>query len=199
MTIQQLIKELDNFKIKNSSSFDYDKDYINHLKKIENVISSFDENKVHSFCKLIEENLRKKDFENLDYTIGILSSIYDFKEKDERIISKKLIGAIEIIVEEYKSETGESIFSNLYKIFDTYFHNPGLIDELIPEEQKDLIRQINKIASIKYKEGSNFELIHRKIIGCLFYFKPSKKLEELKMKYKFHFDIQIRNEASKLK
>ncbi len=188
MKINKLIKELEVIIDEEPSSIDYENDLMNRLTKIEKTLDLFDENRGNTLSFLIDENIKNNDYQRLDSTVRVIYSIYEFEDEEERKISLKIIEAIKWLIGFYQANKEVCLHSNFYNIFDLYFHNPGLIQELNLEEQKKLFELLPEIAKINYSEDLGFELINRKILGCLVYFSNALGLKQSKDNYRSIFE-----------
>lgn len=90
-------------------------------------------------------------------------------------------------------ELGDSkIETSYYLIFDIFFHNPGLIQEVDYKMENPLINEIKKISELKYSldkgKDSDLLLALQKIIDVSFYFGDQSGKELLENNFLNHFD-----------
>jgi len=172
------------------------RNYSNLLSEYENKITQNGNTKCSALEFILDLNLKNRDLKKAQFWICFIFSTYDFENNDERKISLKLINILDVYLKEYNLLDTGSIEFSFYVIFDTYFHQPGLITELKRHETKLLIDQIYKITKIKYSleksTSSDLLLSLQKIITFVMYFGETEGKLILENYFKTHFDEFIR-------
>ena len=162
------------------------------IEKIETEINALNTKESLAILDLIKQNVNNENIKLLNSILGILFSIYDFDGETEQIISSKLTETLAELTRLYCEFGNPSIETSYYLIFDIFFHNPGLIQELNPKIENPLINEIKKISQIKYSldktEDSDLLLALQKIIDISFYFGDELGKELLENNFLNHFD-----------
>lgn len=183
------IQVLNNKIFELASSKDYSTELIN---EIELEIENWNENGKMTILDLIKFNLANGDIKSLNFILGILFSTYDFDGKIEEKISNELISTLGLLTQTHYIQNKSKVEFSYYLIFDIYFHNPGLIEELNLEQKDDLIKEIADISKIKYlpekSTSSDLLLVLQKIIDLAYYFEKEKAETILKSYFLTHFD-----------
>lgn len=162
------------------------------IEKIEIEINTLNTKESLAILDLIKQNVNNKNIKLLNSILGILFSIYDFDGETEQIISAKLTETLAELTRLYCEFGNPSIETSYYLIFDIFFHNPGLIQELDPKIENPLINEIKKISEIKYSldktKDSDLLMALQKIIDISFYFGEKLGKEILENNFLNHFD-----------
>jgi len=162
------------------------------INEIEIEINAFGKEKALTIIDLLKFNLNNEDVKSLHSILQVLFSTYNFDGETEQKINLALIEVLSKLSELYLLSGNLTIETCYYVIFDIYFHNTGLIDELDLKMNKSLISEIEKISRFKYskdeKRDSDLLMALQKIIDITFYFGDELGEEILKNNFLNHFD-----------
>jgi hypothetical protein len=164
------------------------------MDKIEGEINVFDKKK-SLILDLIKLNIKEVDIKLLNYILEILFSTYNFDGKIEQKISVELTETLTVLTRLYNEFGIPNIETSYYLIFDIFFHNPGLIEQLNPKMRNALINEIKKISKLKYpidkSKDSDLLMALQKIIDITFYFGEQQGKEIIEINFLNHFDTFI--------
>ncbi|WP_239761841.1 hypothetical protein [Tenacibaculum finnmarkense] len=167
------------------------------IDEIELEIENWNENKKLTILDLVKFNLTTGDIKSLNFILGILFSTYNFDGEIEQKISVELTNTLNSLTQNHYELNKSYVEFSYYLIFDIYFHNAGLIEELNNENTKLLIREIEKIGKIEYSidksKDSDLLMALQKIIDLVYYFEKDKAEEILKSNFLTHFDEFVRD------
>lgn len=162
------------------------------IEKIEIEINALNTKESLAILDLIGLNIKNEDIKSLNSILGILFSTYNFDGKIEQKIGFKLTETLAELTRLYYELGDSKIETSYYLIFDIFFHNPGLIEEVDYKMENPLINEIKKISELKYSldkgKDSDLLLALQKIIDVSFYFGDESGRELLENNFLNHFD-----------
>ena len=165
------------------------------IDKIGKEIDAFDINEPLIILDLIKLNIKNEDIRSLNSILEILFSTYNFDGKTEQKISVALTETLSSLTQFYNKLKNPNIETSYYLIFDIFFHNPGLIEELNHKMRDSLIYEIKKISKFKYSidksKDSDLLMALQKIIEVSFYFGEQQGKKILEINFLNHFDTFI--------
>jgi hypothetical protein len=162
------------------------------IDKIEGEINALNTKESLAILDLIKLNIKNKDIRSLNSILEILFSTYNFDGKIEQKIGIKLTETLTELTRLYYELGDSKIETSYYLIFDIFFHNPALIQEVDYKMENPLINEIKKISELKYSldKGTDSDLLLalQKIIDVSFYFGDESGKELLENNFLNHFD-----------
>lgn len=162
------------------------------IDKIEGEINALNTKESLAILDLIKLNIKNKDIRSLNSILEILFSTYNFDGKIEQKIGIKLTETLTELTRLYYELGDSKIETSYYLIFDIFFHNPALIQEVDYKMENPLINEIKKISELKYSldKGTDSDLLLalQKIIDVSFYFGDKSGKELLENNFLNHFD-----------
>ncbi|WP_299257935.1 hypothetical protein [uncultured Aquimarina sp.] len=167
------------------------------LEEIESEIKNWNKNEELTILDLIKLNLFRSDIKSLNSILGILYSTYNFDGEIEEKVSIELINTLNILTDTHHEIDKQNVEYSYYLIFDIYFHNPGLIEELNSKQVNDLTKEIKKISKLEYSidksKDSDLLIAIQKIIDLTYYFGKDKAEVILKSYFLTHFDDFVKD------